>query len=378
MAEHLEPVRPPSPAGQRKPSPLISLIIPVYNIEDYLAECLDSITRQAFRDIEIIAVDGASTDSSGKILDERRQSEPRLAVVPSDEVIGPGRARNIGAKCATGEYLWFVDGDDVISDGSLARIAESIEATRPDVLFVDYDGIDSAGNVEPGHEHGLIRDAPSECFTLAEQPWAINLSMASWNKVIKREFFLSTGAEFSVDWPHEDVPVSCLILLDAGRINVLNRVCYRYRIARPGSATAAGKRKRHFNIFCSYGIVLDDAGKRASNGDPMITGQVQRALFRRAIWHYTTILDTGGAGIRHHDEGAFIAQQDRREFFEKMHWDFVRYKPPEYRNVRGARGIKFRLVEKNAYRAYCALEPANRLRVRAARVVSRRLARGRR
>jgi cellulose synthase/poly-beta-1,6-N-acetylglucosamine synthase-like glycosyltransferase len=82
-------------AGPRS-GPLISLIVPVYNVAEHLGQCLDSITRQAFRDIEIIAVDGASDDTSGKILDERSQEEPRLTVLHEKRIV-LGRARNEGA-----------------------------------------------------------------------------------------------------------------------------------------------------------------------------------------------------------------------------------------------------------------------------------------
>ena len=91
---------------------------PVFNVEDYVADCVDSITRQAFKHIEIIAVDGASEDTSGKLLDDISKKEPRLTVVHMSEN-GPGRARNEGVGHATGEYIWFVDGDDIVSPDCL-------------------------------------------------------------------------------------------------------------------------------------------------------------------------------------------------------------------------------------------------------------------
>jgi CDP-glycerol glycerophosphotransferase len=352
--------------AQGRPRPLISLIIPVYNVASYLTECLDSITGQAFENVEIIAVDGASEDASRKILDERSQTEPRLSVIHADK-IGPGRARNEGVRHATGEYIWFVDGDDVVPDGSLAAIAGRIEAARPDLIFIDHQDVYPGGKSEPGSGHDLLGKETAECFTLAEHPWALELSMASWNKVIRRDFFLSTHATFPAECPHEDIPVSCLLLLEARKLSTLNQVCYRYRKLRPGSATDAGRADRHFNIFRSYGLVLDNAGKR--NGDGGLTEAVQFALFNRAIWHYTNIFDTVG----------WIARADRRKYFGQMHWHFVRYVPAGYRQVRGLRGLKYRLVAANAYRAYALLGTVNRLRLKAARASrrSRRLARRR-
>ncbi len=342
--------------GERRPRPLISLIIPVYNIAKYLTECLDSITRQGFEDIEIIAVDGASSDASGEILDERKQTEPRLVVVHAAK-IGPGAARNEGALQARGEYLWFVDGDDVVPDGSLTAIADRIDAVRPDLLLINHEDVYPDGKSESAVGHNLLGRATAECFTVAEQPWALELSMASWNKIIRREFFVSTHAAFLKEYPHEDIGVSCLLLLEARKLSTLNRVCYRYRKHRDGSAMAAGPRDRHFNIFRSYGLILDQAAKRVSDND--LPGNVHQALFNRAIWHYATIFDTGG----------LVADDDRPRFFEQMHWHFTHYRPSSYRRPDGLRGLKCALIAANAYRAYALLDPLNRIRVKAERHV---------
>jgi CDP-glycerol glycerophosphotransferase len=346
------------PTGEQdaedRPPPLISLIIPVYNVADYLTECLDSITRQAFENVEIIAVDGASEDASRKILDDRCQTEPRLTVVHAGK-IGPGRARNEGIKQAKGEYIWFVDGDDVVPDGSLAAIADRIDAVRPDMLFIDHEDIYPDGRFEPGSGHDLLGKETAECFTLAERPWVLDLSMASWKRIIRREFFNSTHINFPAEYPHEDIPVSCLLLMEARRLSILNRVCYRYRKHRAGSASDTGPSDRHFNIFHSYGLVLDQAGKRV--GDSDLGEGVQRALFNRAIWHYTNIFDTGG----------WVTREDRRKFFEQMYWHFVHYVPAGYRYVGGPRGVKYRLIAANAYRSYTLMGRLNGLRLKAKR-----------
>ncbi len=351
---------------QDSPPPLLSVIIPVFDIENYLTRCLGSITQQDFRNIEIIAVDGASQDDSRKILDEISRKEPRLKVVPIDQR-GPGRARNVGVKRARGEYVWFVDGDDLISAGCLTLIADRIEATRPDVLFIDHDAFYPSGKSEPGTGHELMVRETSESFTLAEQPWVIEFSMASWKKVIKREFFLSSPASFSLESPHEDIEASCLLLMEADRMSILNHVCYHYQKDRPGSAMLTSDSKLHFSIFQAYRAVLDEVGKRASNGDRAITEEVRNAFFRRAIWHYTTIFD---------DDRGLIAPDNRREFFEYMHSDYLQYRPPGYRRPSGFRGVKYSLVEKGDYRLYSILDPANKLRLRmedSPRIVRRQL-----
>jgi CDP-glycerol glycerophosphotransferase len=345
----------------REPKPLISIVIPTYNLENYLPECLESITRQAFRDIEIIAVDGGSTDTSRQVLYEMGEKEPRLSVVPMDRV-GPGRARNEGVRRARGEYIWFVDGDDLIPDDCLASVANHIGTARPDVLLIDYEALGLNGRSRPGYGHDLMARKVPECFTLAEQPWVINFPMASWNKIIRREYYLSTSATFWSDWPHEDVEVSYLLLMEAGRLSILNRVCYKYRECRPGSAMENRSSKNHFKIFNPYEALLDRVEKLAAEGDRTITAEIRQALFQRAIWHYTTIFDAGNFSIDR-EARRFVARDDRSEFFAMMHQDYVRYLPPGYHRPSGFRGVKFLLIEKGAYRTYSALDPLNKLRV---------------
>src|SRR5262245_12506959 len=86
-------------------APLLSIVIPVYNLAAYIDSCLDSITGQGLADIEIIAVDGQSTDNTRDLLEKKRIGEPRLKVICAER--GPGQARNKGAREARGEYLWF-------------------------------------------------------------------------------------------------------------------------------------------------------------------------------------------------------------------------------------------------------------------------------
>ena len=343
--------------------PLISVVVPIYDLEAYLARCLDSITQQKLEKIEIVAVNGASRDRSASILDDRRSRDSRFTIIHTAR-IGPGAARNVGAQAATGEYLWFVDGDDCVSADCLTAIADRLEVTRPDVLFVGHEEIRPGGNATPGPGNALMSRETEACFTLAEQPWVTQFSMASWNKVIRRDFFLSRPVLFLADWPHEDVPVSCQLLLDATRLNILNQTCYKHTKGRRGSAMAEA-RGRHFRIFFSYQRVLDTIQARVDSGDPAITPAVRLAFFQRAIWHYTTIFDSYRPTANPLVAAGLIDWSDRRRFFARMHADFDKYRPPAYVHPGGFRGIKFRLIERNAYWAYSILDPANKIRVRA-------------
>jgi len=327
---------------------LISVVIPVHGVEDYLDRCLDSVLGPGAgpADIEVIAIDDASPDRSGAILAARH--DPRLRVIGTPAALGPGAARDLGAKEATGEYVWFVDGDDELAEGALPAVSESLTRLRPDVLIVDFENLYPDGTTSPSG--GARYLAGPAVTTLAEDPGLIHLTMTAWSKVFRRDFLSGLGVSFgsSGPAPHEDVPVTTMALLTAGKIGVLNRVCYRYRRARRGSFLAAAS-DGNFNIFRSYQQIFNLLPERSPVSAPATPG-VRVAIFDRAIWHYTTLLP-------------LVPRRRRREFFHQMSADFRRWRPPGAVFPPGPRGLKFRLVARDAYRTYSLLDPFNRLRV---------------
>jgi CDP-glycerol glycerophosphotransferase len=307
--------------------PTISVVIPVHGVAEYLPRCLDSILDQQSAAVEVIAVDDASPDRSADILAARG-----VLTIHTDTPVGPGRARELGAEKASGEYIWFVDGDDEVAPGALAAIIAALGTSTPDVLIFDYENLFPDGSTSPSGAD-LSGASPT---TLAESPWLINITMTVWSKVFRRGF---PGVPFGPGI-HEDVPVSAAALVTAARIGVLDRVCYRYRRERRGSFMAATG-DRHFAIFSSYNQIF---------AENTLVPPVRAAMFERAIWHYTAVWP-------------LVPARRRREFFRRMTADFRRWRPPEFSFPGGARGAKMRLVGQGAYRLYVLVEPLNRVRV---------------
>ncbi len=354
------------------PSPLISVVIPVYGVRRYLGECLDSVLGQnagsgtgpgatgATGLVEVIAVDDASPDGCGELLDERARSDPRLKVLHLDRTAGPGNARNAGLAEAAGRYVWFADGDDVIAPGAIAAISAKLETSQPDVLVIGYLEMFPDGTSRPGPGGEVLASAPSGLFTLAEDPRTIELTMTAWSKLFRREFLTGLAEPFRAGI-HEDIPVSCAALL-RGRIAALDQACYCYRRSRPGSFMATTTRD-HLAVFSAYEEVFGLLQKLVADNAPVATAAVQSAVFERAIWHYSAVLQTAGPGIGRIGRPGLVPRGERRRFFERMHADFERYEPDGYRLPGGARGVKFALIKRGDYLAYELLEPLNRLRV---------------
>jgi len=325
--------------------PLITVVLPVRGVEEYLPECLDSLLCQPGPPggLEVIAVDDASPDGCGAILDARAAREPRLRVIHLPEQVGPGPARTRGLAEAAGCYLWFVDPDDLITGDSLTRIAGRLRRDRPDVLLLDYRTLHPDGHTVPSHGAGLLAAPPAgqtATLTLTARPALINRTMTVWSKIVRRRFLTGLGLTFPPGI-HEDVAVSCTLLLRAGRIGLLDRVCYLYR--RRGGSFLATPSLDHFSIFGAYGQVF-----RQLPADV----PVAVAVFGRAIEHYSSILASG-----------LVPKRARREYFTRMHQDFRHYGPPGYRRPAGLRGLRVAMIERNAYRAYALTAPLNNLRL---------------
>jgi CDP-glycerol glycerophosphotransferase len=351
--------------------PLISVIIPVHDVADYLPECLDSVLGPPLADVEVIAIDDASSDGGDKLLEERAASDSRLRVIHLESNAGPGHARNVGLQTAAGEYVWFVDGDDRLAGGALtaiqARLAELAGGGHgPDVLLIDWVSSYPDGRTEPSPGRDLLGRVPPAGCTLEELPRLIDLTMTSWSKLLRREFLARLDVPFA-SGIHEDVIVTCAALLEAESVAALNQVCYRYRRGRPGSCMATTG-TGHLAIFASYERVFAlIAARRAAGAE--VSDAVQAAVFERAIWHYATVLHTGLS------RAGLVPRGDRRRFFARMHADFVACRPPGYRPPAGARGLKFALIERGAYRTYSLLKPLNEARVAAVRLAGRNVRR---
>ena len=335
--------------------PLISVVIPVHGVEDYLDRCLDSVLGpvgeadggeadggeadggEADRatggggsavSLEVIAVDDASPDGCGAILAARHDS--RLRVITNPAAVGPGPARDLGAKEATGEFVWFVDGDDELADGALAAVAGVLTRLRPDVLVVDFANLYPDGSVSPSGGARYLRDSAArplrggaaepprggETGTLADHPALIHLTMTAWSKVFRRDFLAGLGVSFGSAGPapHEDVPVTALALLTAQRIGVLDRVLLPLPPGAPRLLPGRPQRRQlQYLRFLPAGVQLSCRTNRAAR--PGDAGRL-RGGFRAghlALHHAASAgAQTSPPGVLPPDVGRFPALASRR------------------------------------------------------------------
>jgi glycosyltransferase involved in cell wall biosynthesis len=118
--------------------PLISVVVPAYNVAPYIRECIESLAGVATADFELLVIDDGSTDGTGELLDELRATRPWLQVLHIDNV-GVTAARSLGLSRSRGEYIWFVDADDVVHPAAAERIRSAVLVHRPDILQFDFE-----------------------------------------------------------------------------------------------------------------------------------------------------------------------------------------------------------------------------------------------
>ena len=123
----------------------VSVVIPVYNAETYLKECLDSVLGQSLREIEVVCVDDDSTDASQEILMEYRQRDDRIVIIQESVHRGQAYARNLGMALARGKYIYFVDSDDVVKEDAMMALYHEAEKYGVDGVLFDADVIYDAG-----------------------------------------------------------------------------------------------------------------------------------------------------------------------------------------------------------------------------------------
>lgn len=232
--------------GNTEKLPLISIIVPVYNVKDYLKKCLDSICGQTYKNLEIIVVDDGSTDGSGEICDSYAQSDTRIKVFHQPNA-GQSVARNKGLSVAQGEYLGFVDSDDWIEQDMYESLYRLLEENEADIAISSH-WIEKSGRA--------IVKYQSNSLTVFSRDEAIRALVEDkrvrnyvWDKLYKRLLF--EDILFPPNRIFEDIAISYKIFYRTKKVVMQETPKYHY-VVRSGSAMQSkyDPLKEH-NLFLS-------------------------------------------------------------------------------------------------------------------------------
>ena len=214
----------------------VSVILPVYNVENYLRQSMNSVVNQTFRDIEIICVNDSSQDSSPEILKEYAQNDSRIRIVDIPHS-GIGRARNTGLQIATGDYVIFWDPDDWFELNAIELMYNRISETGADFCICNVSDFDSETNKKLAHNYIRKPYPETDCFCIndcVDRIFQITSSNC-WNRLIRRSFLIANNISFPEGALIEDETFSLLLLALAEKITLCNKRLIHYRANRPGS-----------------------------------------------------------------------------------------------------------------------------------------------
>lgn len=231
----------------------LSIIIPVYNIEPYITNCLNSILNQPFKDFEIICVNDGSTDNS--LAELKKCRDERLVIIDKKNE-GSGVARNTALAAACGEYIFFVDGDDWLEENSLQKIIEEADRLNTDILIFGglsyYEGNGKNGGYSANK---LPKKYMNKVFSAEDIKKDIfKFPSTAWTKLYRREFLQKNNIKFQEIKVGQDQLPYFHSMITAEKIALLPENLYCYRKNRKGAVTATKKKKNFSPIYVFYAI----------------------------------------------------------------------------------------------------------------------------
>lgn len=209
--------------------PLISVIVPVYNVERYLDQCMHSLVRQSYANLEIIVIDDGSTDSSGRKCDAWAERDSRIRVIHQANK-GLAGARNTGLDTARGDYIGFVDSDDYTLPDMFSTMMRNIWESEADLSIISYERENPDGGIYSNALFGQKLVMTSEdAFKYVNMHGYFYV--VAWDKLAKKELF--DGLRYPLDAEYaEDSPVTYQLLDRAERIVYDSTPLYRYRMTK--------------------------------------------------------------------------------------------------------------------------------------------------
>lgn len=226
---------------------LLSIIIPFYNREPYIKQCLDSVFLSGCQELELILIDDASTDSGGAICRKYKEFYSNIQIITHDKRVGPSVSRNEGIKYAQGKYLYFMDSDDSIVSGELRNIINILERTQEiDLLLVDYQQVLHDSLLSVKKPPGVAAEGMQTMkMVLDNTYWNKQLPAQAWRYFVKRELVIKNYINFPESLLYgEDSIFSMRLFQKARNVYYHPKVFYNYCIDNKDSLTEQARLDR--------------------------------------------------------------------------------------------------------------------------------------
>lgn len=274
--------------------PLVSIVIPVFNVEDHLRQCLDSVLGQTLQEWECICIDDGSPDSSGAILDEYGDRDARFKIIHQRNR-GVSAARNLGIKLASAPYLTFIDSDDWIEANALESLLSAMKESRADMVMcsirIHRENRQEVSTETPYPPSGNIRDeyvVTHESFSGASL-----VDVSIWAKLFKMETIRASQIHFAPELKvSEDMEFSTRMLCHSKRVSILRQALYHYRAGHESSImnNIVHGRMKTSDFINSINAIYHlcqcvPADLKRKERKERITGTLRRALSGKTFYH---------------------------------------------------------------------------------------------
>lgn len=224
--------------------PLVSIIVPIYNVSKYLDKCIYSIVNQTYTELEILLIDDGSTDSSLNICKKWGKKDSRIEIyTKKNEGLGP--TRNYGIDRSHGEYLAFIDSDDWWENDAVELLVTNAQLNNADMVYMNFFWEEQKDNLCFSREY-CQQCLFEGCSNSDEHPDLIfSKDARTWSKFYRKSLFIDNNIHFPAH-PFEDFPINPILVIKANRISQVHKPLYHYRVNREGNITGQSE---------SYGYV---------------------------------------------------------------------------------------------------------------------------
>lgn len=213
--------------------PKISIIVPIYNVEKYLKQCLDSILSQSFQDFEIICINDKSPDNSLEILKEYAAKDNRIKIINNKKNVGCGVSRNKGIKRAKGKYIMFIDSDDWYEPDALELLYNQIEKNKNDFVIFDYRKYfvgDSSFKSPTKYMSGYLDEVDNPDIKLWKLQKPFMFSAYVWTQIYNTEFIKKNNIKFDSWLMSEDARFYFGAIISSKSVSIIDKPLINYRI----------------------------------------------------------------------------------------------------------------------------------------------------
>ncbi len=267
--------------------PLISVIVPIFNVDDYLPKCIDSIGRQSYTNIEIILVDDGSEDASPRICDEAALADKRIHVFHKPNG-GLSDARNFGLAKAHGDFAVYVDSDDFLGEKHIENLFNAMSSTNADIAVTGCTRISVTSQRPIETKNPTTRIIDSKEAILSSIVSGGKFESHAWGKIYPRKYF--EYLHYPVGKKFEDQYVTYKIFANAKRIAYTNSNDYYYLTDRPGSISnsSATGLLDHYEAYCQMESYIKER-------IPSITRQISAKRYESIAAVYLSFAQEGNA-----------------------------------------------------------------------------------